>query len=327
MANSKSNIYPIQLQGAELCLNRYDAEIKQYRGFNKNNSPFVGGCLSNVFTKEEQISGGNADNTYIDTNGNVFLVKEDGIYLNNDKIKDFPEGVRFYEVEQIEIRNYADILKVFNEDVYIYKKDNYIMAHCYGVDTILGNWVQVGYWSPYYKFYYDIQKNGDNYIFVCKYIGGDEYRLEGLHGKLWFLVIKDDEVKIQQEKSLLYNKAAGNGYTEAFYFQSSIFCFDNGCIIAPNIRMRSGFSTYSGNYIYIDLDTYTLTNFSTFTVYDNKSVFSNDVADYYMTNDGRLYLSNIRSSVTFGSATDVYYAGIIYIENGTLIFKPYKWCE
>ena len=28
MANSKSNIYPIQLQGAELNLNKFDAEIK-----------------------------------------------------------------------------------------------------------------------------------------------------------------------------------------------------------------------------------------------------------------------------------------------------------
>ena len=28
MANSRSNIYPVQLQGAELCLNKYDAEIK-----------------------------------------------------------------------------------------------------------------------------------------------------------------------------------------------------------------------------------------------------------------------------------------------------------
>ena len=86
MANSKSNIYPIQLQGAELCLNRYDAEIKQYRGFNKNNSPFVGGCLSNVFTKEEQISGGNADNVFIDDNGNVFNVDENGLYKNGEKI-------------------------------------------------------------------------------------------------------------------------------------------------------------------------------------------------------------------------------------------------
>ena len=29
MANSRSNIYPVQLQGAELNLNKYDAEIKQ----------------------------------------------------------------------------------------------------------------------------------------------------------------------------------------------------------------------------------------------------------------------------------------------------------
>ena len=45
MANSKSNIYPVALQNAELNLNKYDAEIKQYSGFNKNNAPFVGGCL------------------------------------------------------------------------------------------------------------------------------------------------------------------------------------------------------------------------------------------------------------------------------------------
>ena len=36
MANSRSNIYPVKLQGAELNLNKFDAEIKQYSGFNKN---------------------------------------------------------------------------------------------------------------------------------------------------------------------------------------------------------------------------------------------------------------------------------------------------
>ena len=55
MANSRSNIYPVQLQGAELNLNKLDAEIKQYSGFNKNNAPFVGGCLSNIFTSEGSI--------------------------------------------------------------------------------------------------------------------------------------------------------------------------------------------------------------------------------------------------------------------------------
>ena len=50
MANAKANIYPVQLQGAELNLNKFDAEIKQYSGFNKNNSPFVGGCLSTPYS-------------------------------------------------------------------------------------------------------------------------------------------------------------------------------------------------------------------------------------------------------------------------------------
>ena len=84
MANSKSNIYPIQLQGAELNLNKYDAEIKQYTGFNKNNAPFVGGCLSNLFTKDEQITDGNADNVYIAPNGDVYRVDDNAFYKNDD---------------------------------------------------------------------------------------------------------------------------------------------------------------------------------------------------------------------------------------------------
>ena len=117
MANSKSNIYPIQLQGAELCLNRYDAEIKQYRGFNKNNSPFVGGCLSNVFTKEEQISGGNADNTYIDTNGNVYRVTEEGLFKNDEKVLDV-DSSKLYDIETLDIK--YNVVELFDEYAFIY---------------------------------------------------------------------------------------------------------------------------------------------------------------------------------------------------------------
>ena len=80
MANSKSNIYPIQLQGAELNLNKYDAEIKQYSGFNKNNSPFVGGCLSNVFVRTQNVEGATDDNTIIDEEGNIYTVDTEGFY-------------------------------------------------------------------------------------------------------------------------------------------------------------------------------------------------------------------------------------------------------
>lgn len=85
MANSKSTIYPVQLQGAELCLNKYDAEIKQYSGFNKNNSPFVGGCLSNLYKKTEQYSG----DTYIAPNGDVWNVNGGVLYKNNEVVSNY----------------------------------------------------------------------------------------------------------------------------------------------------------------------------------------------------------------------------------------------
>ena len=119
MANSKSTIYPIQLQGAELCLNRYDAEIKQYSGFNKNNSPFVGGCLSNVFTKEEQIEGGNDDNVYIDENGDKYEVDTSGLKKNNEYVINFPENTVFWEREKIAVDE--EVLKVLCSNLFIVK--------------------------------------------------------------------------------------------------------------------------------------------------------------------------------------------------------------
>ena len=118
MANSKSNIYPIQLQGAELNLNKFDAEIKQYSGFNKNNSPFVGGCLSNVFHKEEQISGGNADNTYIDTNGDVYRVTTEGLFKNGEKLIDYT-GKKFYSVVECKTQFPDNTVYVDSEECYL----------------------------------------------------------------------------------------------------------------------------------------------------------------------------------------------------------------
>ena len=117
MANSKSNIYPIQLQGAELNLNKLDAEIKQYSGFNKNNSPFVGGCLSNVFHKEEQITGGNAENTYIDENGDVFQVTTEGLFKNDEKVLDIYAD-RLYDIEELDLK--YDVVECFDEYLFVY---------------------------------------------------------------------------------------------------------------------------------------------------------------------------------------------------------------
>jgi hypothetical protein len=113
MANSKSNIYPIQLQNAELNLNKFDAEIKQYSGFNKNNAPFIGGCLSNLFSKDTVIEG----STYIDTDGTIYKVDSEGFYQNDKKIIEYSENTKFYK-KTILFRN-KNIVKAISTDIYI----------------------------------------------------------------------------------------------------------------------------------------------------------------------------------------------------------------
>jgi len=123
MANSKANIYPIQLQGAELNLNKYDAEIKQYSGFNKNNSPFVGGCLANVFTKDETQEGSTSENTYIDTNGDVYHVDTEGLWKNDEKVISIRSNTENYFFETEDIDNSDNTLLFCFSDLYkIYKK-------------------------------------------------------------------------------------------------------------------------------------------------------------------------------------------------------------
>jgi hypothetical protein len=121
MANSRSNIYPVQLQGAELNLNKYDAEIKQYSGFNKNNSPFVGGCLSNVFTKEDSVEGATDDNTIITENGDKYTVDTEGLYRNGEKLVSYPPGTTFFEERKLDMP--VSVLKVLSDDIYIFKGD------------------------------------------------------------------------------------------------------------------------------------------------------------------------------------------------------------
>lgn len=140
MANSKANIYPIQLQGAQLNLNKYDAEIKQYSGFNKNNAPYVGGCLANVFTKDETQEGSTSENTYIDTNGDVYHVDTSGLWKNDEKVLD-TQGSSFYEVEEVDFEK-ENIIKIFSEHFYIYSTER---------DS-----THINLYARFYDFYHNI---------------------------------------------------------------------------------------------------------------------------------------------------------------------------
>ena len=125
MANSKANIYPIQLQGAELCLNKYDAEIKQYSGFNKNNSPFVGGCLSNIFTKEVEKT---SSSVFVDEEENVYTLVNDTdaakikLMKDDEVIKDFPNtSVCWHREKIIPAEN---CVRVFSENIQLLLDSN-----------------------------------------------------------------------------------------------------------------------------------------------------------------------------------------------------------
>lgn len=140
MANSRSNIYPIQLQGAELNLNKFDAEIKQYRGFNKNNSPFVGGCLSNIFVKNIDIADSTPDNTIIDSEGNIYRVTTEGFFKNDEKVISY-NNYSFIECEKIKVN--TNVLKIFSDKIFLIKKeDGYYLNDIYlgqGRDNYFSN--------------------------------------------------------------------------------------------------------------------------------------------------------------------------------------------
>lgn len=131
MANSRSNIYPVQLQGAELNLNKYDAEIKQYSGFNKNNAPFVGGCLSNIFTKDETIEGATSHNTYIAPNGDVYRVTSEGLFKNDEKLID-TINEEFFDV--VDTSFPENTCFVYDENTYLYYKNGSIYFHSGNID-------------------------------------------------------------------------------------------------------------------------------------------------------------------------------------------------
>lgn len=85
MANPKSQQYEV-IKNGPLCLDKYCADIVPFgQGFNKKNSPMLGGAISNVFSKEN-----NSINQYV-SNGNheAWLGKDNYIYIDGKKTQRF----------------------------------------------------------------------------------------------------------------------------------------------------------------------------------------------------------------------------------------------
>lgn len=146
MANSNSNIYDIQLQGANLNLNKFDSNIKQFAGFNKLNAPFFGDKLSPMWKKERtaETNGSVFDN---DGNEYYFTLPADSTkkILNKKDLNGNETPLLEVEKEGFEetvIESQYDILAVatlendsgFSTDDYIFVKFNKIWVKFDGVE-------------------------------------------------------------------------------------------------------------------------------------------------------------------------------------------------
>ena len=100
MANPKSQQFEIVKNGP-LCLDKYCADIAPFgEGFNKKNSPLLGGAISNIFSKETD-----SINQYV-SNGNheAWLGTDNYIYIDGKKTQRFINNKENYKfvVEPIE---------------------------------------------------------------------------------------------------------------------------------------------------------------------------------------------------------------------------------
>lgn len=81
MANQKGTLRSVPLKTMSLNLNRFNADIAPYEGFNKNNSPFFGNVLSPFYKVNVQ---GLGSETYVAKDGLVYYYGKDGnFYLKS----------------------------------------------------------------------------------------------------------------------------------------------------------------------------------------------------------------------------------------------------
>lgn len=85
MANQKATVHEIPLKTMDLCLNRYNADIKDYSGFRENNSPFFGNTLSPFYYKHENVLSGKS---HIYKDGTIYSLKSNGSLAVKSNVPD-----------------------------------------------------------------------------------------------------------------------------------------------------------------------------------------------------------------------------------------------
>lgn len=86
MANQKADLHNINLKTQDVCLNKYNHDIKPYEGFRKNNSPFYGNVLSPFYGKRFESIG---SNSYVTKDGFIYSLKNGNLVVQkgNDELQ------------------------------------------------------------------------------------------------------------------------------------------------------------------------------------------------------------------------------------------------
>lgn len=85
MANQKATLHEIPLKTTELCLNKYEADIKPYQGFRKNNSPFFGDKLSPFNYRMVNATG----DKYVGMDGTLYTLENGKLKVDGKTIIDY----------------------------------------------------------------------------------------------------------------------------------------------------------------------------------------------------------------------------------------------
>ena len=337
MANSKSNIYPIQLQGAELNLNKYDAEIKQYSGFNKNNSPFVGGCLSNVLKKDVTIEGEN----FIDKKGNIYAVDTEGVYLNGSKIINYSEHTRFYKKTKLNVPDNA--VMAISDDIYITLENNLTFPRPMTTESNEYGEGYVVHWGDGYsqvlapasttgRVTYDIVKKGDVVVFNCKRNYNIVKNTYTYIDFMYTIIVPD----INVNDCKVYTPSYGLHYAPYYYGCSktsgnpSVYITDNEILISNNTTSEYGIYIFNldGSFRYVGgykQPVLGLTYLNAYSSYVNLPPI--ELRCWYMTNDGYLWFRANYGDYTFDSSLtgvkSFYYSvKIDHVDNDVIYVRP-----
>jgi hypothetical protein len=116
MANQKAELHNIQLKTSDICLNKYNHDIKPYGGFRKNNSPFYGNVLSPFYSKVHE---GIGNESYVTEDGEIYSIKDGSLYLikgNNELKLNDTTDTKYITKDDLEVsdnENYPTILAFF----------------------------------------------------------------------------------------------------------------------------------------------------------------------------------------------------------------------